>query len=46
MSLNRRVFTQTIAAVGVTAAAPPKAAPTKQVTINKNNKAILVPATV
>ena len=46
MSLNRRVFTQTIAAVGVTAAAPAMAAATIEVTMKNNPKAIFVPATV
>ena len=46
MSLNRRVFTQTIAAVGVTTAAPALAAATIEVTIKNNPKAIFVPATV
>ena len=44
MSLNRRVFTQTIAAVGVTAAAPAMAAATIEVTMKNNPKAIFVPA--
>lgn len=46
MSLNRRVFTQSIAAVGVTAAAPALAAATIEVTMKNNPKAIFVPATV
>jgi plastocyanin len=51
MSLNRRVFTQTIAAVGVTAAAPVLVSPalaaaTIEVTMKNNPKAIFVPATV
>jgi plastocyanin len=46
MSLNRRVFTQTIAAVGVTVAAPAMAAATIEVTMKNNPKAIFVPATV
>ena len=46
MSFNRRVFTQTIAAVGVTAAAPALAAATIEVTMKNNPKAIFVPATV
>ena len=44
MSLNRRVFTQSIAAVGVTAAAPAMAAATIEVTMKNNPKAIFVPA--
>lgn len=47
MSLNRRVFTQTFAAVGVTAAAPALAqAKTIEVTMKNNPKAIFVPASV
>lgn len=47
MSLNRRAFTQTIAAVGVTAAAPALAqARTIEVTMKNNPKALFVPATV
>ncbi len=47
MSLNRRVFTQSIAAAGVAAAAPALAdGKTIDVTMKNNPKAIFVPATV
>lgn len=46
MSLNRRTFTQSIAAVGVSAATPALAAATIEVTMKNNPKAIFVPATV
>ena len=47
MSLHRRAFTKTIAALGVTAAAPALAqAKTIEVSMKNNPKAIFVPATV
>jgi len=47
MSLHRRAFTKTLAALGVTAAAPALAqAKTIEVSMKNNPKAIFVPATV
>jgi plastocyanin len=52
MSLHRRDFTKTIAALGVTAAAPALTSPafaqgaTVEVTMKNNPKALFVPATV